>query len=88
MIKENSIEWLYQQLWEMPKDKLTWYALKQEAKRKYEDEMFDSIKFGGALVRAAEDITMERMTKEFEILREKYTDENGKIHADNRNKTD
>lgn len=78
-MKENSIEWLYQQLWEMPKDKLAWYALKQEAKRKYEDEMFDSIKFGGALVRAAEEITMERMAKEFEILREKYKDETDSI---------
>jgi len=75
-MKENSIDWLFEQLWEMPKDKLTWYALKQEAKRKYEDEMFDAIKFGGALVRAAEDVTMERLTKEFEILREKYQDEN------------
>jgi len=74
-MKENSIEWLYRQLWEMPKDKLAWYALKQEAKIKYEDEMFESIKFGGALVRAAEHITMEKLTKEFEILREKYQDE-------------
>ena len=78
-MKENSIEWLYQQLWDMPKDKLAWYSLKQEAQRKYEDEMFDAIKFGGALVRAAEDITMERMTKEFEILREKYKDETDSI---------
>lgn len=81
-MKENSIEWLYQQLWEMPKDKLTWYALKQEAKRKYEDEMFDSIKFGGALVRAVEENTMERMAKEFEILREKYKDETNSIQRD------
>lgn len=47
-MKENSIEWLYQQLWEMPKDKLAWYAILKEANRKYEEEMVQSYANGEA----------------------------------------
>jgi hypothetical protein len=45
----TATQWLFDKLWDTPKDKLTWYALLKEA---------------------------EEMEK------------NGKIHADNRNKTD
>ena len=30
--KQTAVEWLFQQLWETPKDKLTWYSILKEAK--------------------------------------------------------
>ena len=29
--KQTPVEWLYQQLWETPKDKLNWYAIRAKA---------------------------------------------------------
>jgi hypothetical protein len=28
---QTAVEWLFQQLWNEPKDKFTWYALKEKA---------------------------------------------------------
>jgi hypothetical protein len=30
--KQTSVEWLFKQLWNEPKDKLTWYAILKQAK--------------------------------------------------------
>jgi len=30
--KQNATEWLFKQLWDEPKDKLTWYAILKQAK--------------------------------------------------------
>ena len=31
--KQTSAEWLFQQLWEAPKDKLTWHSILEKAKQ-------------------------------------------------------
>lgn len=30
-MKQTAVEWLFQQLWNEPKDKFTWYALREKA---------------------------------------------------------
>jgi hypothetical protein len=51
----TATQWLFDKLWDTPKDKFTWYAILKEAEE------------------------MEEKQKH---------EENGKIHADKRNKTD
>ena len=51
----TATQWLFEKLWDTPKDKFTWYAILKEAEE------------------------MEEKQKH---------EENEKIHADNRNKTD
>ncbi len=41
-MKENSIDYLFQQLWDTPKDKLTWYAILKEAKKMHKQEIIDA----------------------------------------------
>ena len=31
--QETAVEWLFQQLWETPKDKLTWHSILEQAKQ-------------------------------------------------------
>lgn len=38
-MKEASVEWLFNKLWEIPKDKFEWQAILKEAKDKHELEM-------------------------------------------------
>lgn len=30
-MKKSAVKWLFQQLWDKPKDKFTWYALREQA---------------------------------------------------------
>jgi len=32
-MKQTAVEWLFQQLWEAPKDKLTWHSILEKAKQ-------------------------------------------------------
>lgn len=32
-MKQTSVDWLFQQLWETPKDKLTWHSIFEQAKQ-------------------------------------------------------
>ena len=32
-MKQTSVDWLFQQLWETPKDKLTWHLILEQAKQ-------------------------------------------------------
>lgn len=34
MEKQTAVEYLFEQLWETPKDKLTWHAILNKAKKK------------------------------------------------------
>jgi hypothetical protein len=38
----SAVDYLFEQLWELPKDKLTWYAVLKEAKEKYDEEIIDA----------------------------------------------
>jgi hypothetical protein len=33
-MKQTAVDWLFNRLWETPKDKLTWYAILEEAKKR------------------------------------------------------
>lgn len=37
--KQNSVEYLFKQLWEEPKDKLNWYAILEQAKALHKEEI-------------------------------------------------
>jgi hypothetical protein len=33
-MKQTAVDWLFTQLWETPKDKLTWHSILEEAKQR------------------------------------------------------
>ena len=41
-MKETSVDWLFQQLWETPKDKLTWNTILSKAKEMEKEQMMDA----------------------------------------------
>jgi hypothetical protein len=41
-MRKNSIDYLFQQLWDTPKDKLTWYAILKEVKKMHKQEIIDA----------------------------------------------
>lgn len=40
--KQSSVDWLFSQLWETPKDKYTWFGLLIKAKEKHEQDVIDA----------------------------------------------
>ena len=40
--KQTAVEWLFEQLWETPKDKLNWYAILQQAKEIEKQQIIDA----------------------------------------------
>jgi hypothetical protein len=38
-MKQTSIEWLFEKLWDEPKDKLTWHSILNKAKEMHKQEM-------------------------------------------------
>jgi hypothetical protein len=32
-MKQTAVDWLFQQLWQTPKDKFTWYSIVEQAKQ-------------------------------------------------------
>ena len=41
-MKQTSAEWLFEKLWETPKDKFTWYLILKEAKAMEKQEIIDA----------------------------------------------
>ena len=41
--KQTSVDWLFQQLWEAPKDKLTWYSILEPAKEMEKQQIIEAI---------------------------------------------
>jgi hypothetical protein len=41
MEKQTAVEWLFEQLWDTPKDKLTWHTILKKAKEMEEQRMFE-----------------------------------------------
>ena len=41
-MKQTSVEWLFQQLWETPKDKLTWHSILEKAKQMEKVQIIDA----------------------------------------------
>jgi hypothetical protein len=56
----TSIEWLFKQLWEEPKDKFTWYVILTKAKEMEKEQIIDAFWNGDN-----SDCTSEQNTKEF-----------------------
>ena len=40
-MKQTAVEWLFQQLWEEPKDKLTWHSILEQAKEMEKEQLLD-----------------------------------------------
>ena len=40
--KQTAVQWLFNSLWEEPKDKMTWYAILEEAKEMEKDQIIDA----------------------------------------------
>ena len=45
----TSVESLFHQLWECPKDKLTWYSILSQAKEMHKQEIVDAYEQGQSL---------------------------------------
>ena len=41
-MKQTAVDWLFEQLWETPKDKLNWYAILQQAKEIEKQQIIDA----------------------------------------------
>jgi len=41
-MKQTSVDWLFQQLWETPKDKLTWHSMLEQAKQMEKEQIIDA----------------------------------------------
>ena len=43
---KTSTEWLFEKLWDEPKDKLTWYAILQQAKEMEKEQIIETFNDG------------------------------------------
>jgi predicted membrane-bound dolichyl-phosphate-mannose-protein mannosyltransferase len=43
---KTSVEWLFQKLWDEPKDKFTWYAILKEAKEMEKQQIMEAVDVG------------------------------------------
>lgn len=41
--KQTSVDWLFQQLWETPKDKFTWYSILEQAKKMEKQQIVNAV---------------------------------------------
>ncbi len=72
--KQSSVDWLFSQLWETPKDKYTWFGLLMKAKEKHEQEVIDSRL---SVVRENSDVGISETTLKAEReLAKQYYNEN------------
>jgi hypothetical protein len=40
--EKTATDWLFEKLWDTPKDKFTWYALLKEANKMFEEQIMDA----------------------------------------------
>jgi len=45
-MKQTAVEWLFEKLWETPKDKFTWHSILEQAKQMEKEQIIDSYKYG------------------------------------------
>ena len=45
-MKQTSTQWLFEQLWDEPKDKLTWYAILDQAKEMEREQIIGTFNEG------------------------------------------
>jgi hypothetical protein len=46
MEQQTAVEWLFEQLWETPKDKLTWHTILKKAKEIEKQQIIDAFCVG------------------------------------------
>jgi hypothetical protein len=46
MSKQTATEWLFKKLWDEPKDKLTWYAILNQAEEIFEEQIEEAFSEG------------------------------------------
>lgn len=46
MAQQTAVEFLFEQLWETPKDKLNWYAILNKAKSMEKEQIMDAYENG------------------------------------------
>lgn len=59
-MKQTTVEWLFKQLWEEPKDKMVWYAILDQAKKMEKEQIME---FAKLHVEAALKAKIEAMEK-------------------------
>jgi len=69
MSKQSSVEWLFKQLWDEPKDKFTWYALLKQAKEMEKQQITEAYRAG------VEDERYENLKLHGDYYNETYGDE-------------
>ncbi len=45
-MKQTATEWLFEKLWETPKDKLTWNAILEQANKMFEQQIINACNAG------------------------------------------
>lgn len=45
-MKQTAVDWLFEQLWDEPKDKLTWYAILKQAKEMERKQITNAYSLG------------------------------------------
>lgn len=45
-MKQTAVDWLFQELWDRPKDKFTWQSILKEAKEREKEQMIEVSKEG------------------------------------------
>ena len=65
----TSIEWLFNELWETPKDKLTWHIIFKKAKEMHKQEIINTYRDGRS------DQQSERPSKFYNRMSEQYYQE-------------
>ena len=45
-MKQTAVDWLFQELWDTPKDKFTWHSILEEAKQMEKEQINDGYEQG------------------------------------------
>jgi hypothetical protein len=62
-MKQTAVDWLFNRLWEIPKDKLIWYSLLKEAKQR-EKMQIERANLHGASATILHKFELEKYYKE------------------------
>jgi hypothetical protein len=56
-MKQTATQWLFEKLWETPKDKLTWNAILEQAKEMEKQQIIEAVNFINNNIKLDEDKT-------------------------------
>lgn len=45
-MKQTAVDWLFNRLWETPKDKMVWYYILEKAKQIEKEQIKDAVDYG------------------------------------------